>query len=511
MTDNNIILGRLGKDAVRKAVMGHQEWPRYAADNDVTGKPSKEQMLDFADHTDIDVLGVVAAAYEAAGETPPAQPGDAPAPRRAASAKAPAKADKADADEADEAPAPATGGDVSAPVALDALADRALAGAADWLSDKVLGDMRGGVTDALADAFNAGAASVVPATPTVAGAAMPVFNRAAPAMPGKVKTLGEAFGIRGKHAARKVTTWTAADAPAKDAAYHFNADLLATVTAKLERGGNVWLYGPRATGKTTFAAQVAAHLGRPFVRLSVDAYTEPADWRGSRDMAQGTTYWTDGAFVAAIRRAGCLILVDEPTLNARIAAFLQTALDERFVTIPETGEVVRFAPGVVVIVGDNTAGSGDMTGQYGGTYEQNTAFLSRFKVFVPVDYMAPADEARVLAARLGVKVKDARPFADFAAKVRKAPECGEPLDHRALVAWMEECLDGTDDALAFELAVQNKMRPAFGDVARQMWNAHFAGKGHEGALRGEAPAPATIDGALTDADLADAASVLETN
>ena len=54
-----IELGRHGKDALKKACRNHPSWKRWIVDNMIEGAPTKAQMLDFADHTDIKVQGIM--------------------------------------------------------------------------------------------------------------------------------------------------------------------------------------------------------------------------------------------------------------------------------------------------------------------------------------------------------------------------------------------------------------------------------------------------------------------
>ena len=44
-----------------------------------------------------------------------------------------------------------------------------------------------------------------------------------------------------------------------------------------DAGQNVWLWGMKGTGKTTFAQQFAGRLGRPFFLVPVDGTTEKSE------------------------------------------------------------------------------------------------------------------------------------------------------------------------------------------------------------------------------------------
>jgi cobaltochelatase CobS len=270
--------------------------------------------------------------------------------------------------------------------------------------------------------------------------------------------------------------YDAPDAPAVDPAYIW-PEATALIVAMLARGRHVFLNGPKGTGKTEFAAQLAARFGRPFARISADDQTEAAVLTGmTAPDASGGTVWKDGQLTKAIRRPGTVILLDEPSV-ARPGALMvmQAILDgSRALYIAETGERVPLAPGVVILAADNTNGTGDTSGQYEGTRRLNAAFLDRFALFPVFDYLDPDQEARILTARTGCKARTAAALCKWAALTRRAADAGD-LSHgvglRRLMALAEAITDGAEPARAFALSVLQAAPHDDVEPLRQMWAA----------------------------------------
>jgi MoxR-like ATPase len=140
--------------------------------------------------------------------------------------------------------------------------------------------------------------------------------------------------------------------------------------------------------------------------------------------------------------------------------------------VAETGEVIPVAPDVVFLLADNTNGTGDVTGQYEATRRLNRATLDRCAVFVAFDYLDPAQETAVIAARSGLSKKAAAMLAKFAALTRQKAQGGD-VSHgiglRRLMA-LAECLAiGTDPSVAFQLSVIEGAPYDDKEPLRQLW------------------------------------------
>ncbi|MDA4629516.1 AAA family ATPase, partial [Escherichia coli] len=82
----------------------------------------------------------------------------------------------------------------------------------------------------------------------------------------------------------------------------------------------------KGTGKTSLPREIAARTKRPCVRIAHHRTTEPVELIGSMYPASnGGVEWKDGVLTAAIRRAGTIIILDEPTFcRAGVLALYQT-------------------------------------------------------------------------------------------------------------------------------------------------------------------------------------------
>lgn len=405
-------------------------------------------------------------------------------------AQADAEAADAEADEAadaDEAPAEDEGADAApAEDAAQADADSIEAKAAAAVKE-VLAPMGAGNMTGFQAALNALAVKAVTPPPAPAPVYYTDPAKVRGVIPVKVgrKTMTQA-GIKALLTARDDATaldvYNAPDAPRVDERYTWPEHFTAPALAALAAGLNVFFHGPAGTGKTTFAEQVAARFGRPFVRISCDDQTEAATLVGMTvPDGNGGVKWQDGQLTAAIRRAGTVVLIDEPSV-ARAGALmvLQGLLDgARAIALQETGERVPVADGVLFIAADNTNGTGDETGAYEGTRRLNRAFLDRFAVTLRLDYMPTAQEAQVIAKRTNLKPAHAMEIAKFATLTRTGAQKGEVshgLGIRRLFALGDLIARGVEPTMAFQLTVIETAPFEDREPLRQLWTAHINGR-----------------------------------
>ena len=268
--------------------------------------------------------------------------------------------------------------------------------------------------------------------------------------------------VTGKAMVEGVTldTYDAPDAPGADAHYQWPAGTKAGLS-KVARGQVVFLTGPAGTGKTSWAEQVAARTGRPFVRISCHQDTSASALLGGfMSDGQGGFRWNDGVLLKAIRRPGTVVLIDEPSAARPDAMMiLQGVLEPRgSVTVDETGEKVRVAPGVSFVLADNTNGTGDVTGAYEGTRRMNRATLDRCAATLVIDYLPPAVEAKVITARTGLASHLADKLVGYANLTRQEVSRGA-LTHgvglRRLLAWAECIVDGIPAKEGWAVSILN--------------------------------------------------------
>jgi MoxR-like ATPase len=295
--------------------------------------------------------------------------------------------------------------------------------------------------------------------------------------------MGKLFALKAPQAKMMANIWDAADALTPDPAYQVDVPTMTAAVTAWEHGETLWLVGPMGSGKGTLCREYAARTRRPFVRIGFERSTEVVDLRGQSEPVPGETHgaqmvWVDKVFTASVRRPGTFILLDEiTTAPAGTVAWYQTVLDERQITLP-TGEIVHFAPGVIVAIADNTAGYGDPTGAYAGTAPANAALIDRCSRMVYVDYLPPAKEALALHKRTGIPFPAAERLAKFAAKVRadqaKAGGEARAFSYRRIVAFaLATFRDRIDAPTAWETTAFSRLPDADREALRQAVRIDF--------------------------------------
>jgi cobaltochelatase CobS len=301
---------------------------------------------------------------------------------------------------------------------------------------------------------------------------------------GKTLPFNKLFGTRSSlgFAQKPISLWESHGmAPSVDPYFVIDAEPMAALATAAEHETNVWLVGPSGAGKSSMPRQFAAYTGRPFTLIQFTKQTSVQELVGGKGAENGSTKWEDGSLIAAMKRPGMVIFIDEPTLApAGVQAIIQNVTDDhRTYTIHETGEVVRCAPGVVFVIADNTNGTGDETGQYAGTNQANTALVNRFKRMIRIDYLTKAQETAALLNHCpGTPQAAAEHIVDFMQRARKLPEMeGIALSLRQMVGFVGMVKDGFSAKYSMECAILVKLpateRAALETMATLQWTDAF--------------------------------------
>ena len=304
-------------------------------------------------------------------------------------------------------------------------------------------------------------------------------------------TLGSLFGLTGALAAHETSLWTGGlDVPTVANDHVWPDDIAGFATMTLVRNRPTYFTGPKGVGKTTTIEQVAARLGRPFVVISCSEETELPALIGTLVPHNGGVIFKYGTLTRAMQIAGAIILLDEvDTLRTGVAIGLNSILENREITIPETGERVCCADGVLFVGAGNSNGRGDTSGRYGGVNEQNAATMSRFRNMVGVSYLTPAKEAKLLQGRTSCPAALAKLLVGAANVTRNAVSGGtlsDGMSFRALQSWAENLVDGHEPARAARLALLNQASVEEGEVLRQILLTHASDNLIAEALGGQA-------------------------
>jgi len=306
--------------------------------------------------------------------------------------------------------------------------------------------------------------------------AAPIAGMPTPARCIGKRSAGEVFNVTGPLASLPLPIYNATDAPAIDPEYVMPECLPAVLAAAVRYRSGVFLTGPAGTGKTTLAQQIAARLGRPYVRISCTANTDAAMLVGMTVPDNGGVKFQPGILTRAISRPGVVLLIDEPsTARDGILYVLQALLDDaRRIAVDETGDVFPLAPDAMVFLADNTNGSGDASGAYAGTRNLSRALLDRVDMFA-IDYMPAHKEASVLRARSGANHALATLLINYAQMTRAKVSEGElptAIGLRRLVSWARHLTAGIDPQSAAEIAFLNASSPDAREVYQQLLTTH---------------------------------------
>jgi nitric oxide reductase NorQ protein len=112
--------------------------------------------------------------------------------------------------------------------------------------------------------------------------------------------------------------------------------------------------GPTGCGKTRFVEHMAARLSRPLVTVSCHDDLAAADLVGRHLIGGGDTVWCDGPLTRAVRE-GAICYLDE-IVEARkdtTVVLHPLADDRRVLPVERTGEVLKAAPGFMLVISYN--------------------------------------------------------------------------------------------------------------------------------------------------------------
>lgn len=156
--------------------------------------------------------------------------------------------------------------------------------------------------------------------------------------------------------------------------YIWDADMLKMMIAFFYSGNTALkLIGETGTGKTEYVTQYHAALNMPLFFIVANPKMEAYHLIGREIPTAGGTVWRDGPVLAAARH-GLSVLIDEyNVIDPGEATGLNSFLEGRPYTVPDTGETVVPAPGfrIFVTVNPNTFG-------YSGRNIQDMANDDRF-------------------------------------------------------------------------------------------------------------------------------------
>lgn len=188
---------------------------------------------------------------------------------------------------------------------------------------------------------------------------------------------------------------------------------------------NLDISGPKGSGKTALALQIAAQRGSPV--YVANAYTQRSsdEWFGQERVSPETgTYYEQSLFVEAVEQGGVTVVINDLALmqNKAVQNGLNDLLDYRLreawvEQLAHTlGRPVRVAPGTLFIATRNEGS------EYTGNVKLSANILDRFPNRIFMGYPPTHVQVQVLVNKTGVNATDAGRLAYFADSLRQLDE-----------------------------------------------------------------------------------------
>lgn len=293
----------------------------------------------------------------------------------------------------------------------------------------------------------------------------------------------------------------------------FEYKVLRRMLRNIDQGTPIWAWGDSGCGKTELFKQIGVRLNRPVFVISFGEESSLRELLGTHaisstpDQVQpgsekgaasiGAAIWSlarrglglktefrYGQLPIAIQQEGAIVILDEYNMAPPgVAAQFNTFLETGELTIPDTGETIRVAQNVVLVVTANTSGGIDEAGLYAGSQTQNGATRTRF-AYIHLDYL-PADlEKEMLKGRVdqvdAVKTPGDKPFSmmavDIANACRSLVKSGQvslPFTPRNLIRFARTTKELRDIADAFRDAYYDGLTAAERVPVGQVFHKQF--------------------------------------
>lgn len=202
---------------------------------------------------------------------------------------------------------------------------------------------------------------------------------------------------------------------------------------------NMMLQGPTGCGKTEMAVRILQDKKIEPFRMNLNGEVSVDDFVGMMTLEQGATVFKYGILPQAMQQGRPLILDECDAAPPEILFILQSVLEGNpLVLTKHGGETIKPVEGFCVIATANTFGKGDDSSLYAGTNVLNEAFLDRFAMVIPMNYLPKKKEIQVLTKRLGLHEVIAKKIVEVADLARKAMNEGKlfsTFSTRKCLAW----------------------------------------------------------------------------
>jgi len=255
--------------------------------------------------------------------------------------------------------------------------------------------------------------------------------------------------------------------PAMDEGYKWLQSETEMAVVGLMQKDRILLTGPKGSGKSTLTEQICARLNIPFMRVNCRQDMESSAIFGTPTVESGSIGWIPGP-AEILARSGGVLQVDEiSAAPAGINMAMQWMLERNGkVFVPDKpssvgDRMIEPCDWFRVVATDNTVLQGDATGEYAGTFVQNTALLDRFSMALVLDYPDVEHEFGIIRGKVkGIKAPEIRKLLKVAVKVREAYVKGDiefTMSPRTTLEWAEKIAYWDDPVLSLSMVFFNKL------------------------------------------------------
>jgi nitric oxide reductase NorQ protein len=201
----------------------------------------------------------------------------------------------------------------------------------------------------------------------------------------------------------------------------------------------VMLKGPTGCGKTRFVEYMAWRLKRPLISIACHDDLSASDLIGRYLIHSDSTVWHDGPLTRAAREGAICYLDEVVEARADTVVVLHALTDHRrLLPIDKTGEMLRAAPGFMLVVSYNP-------GYQRMLKDLKPSTRQRF-VALEFDFPSPEVEARIVERESGANHADAVALVALATRLRALQDRGlvEVPSTRLLVATARLAVSGIE-------------------------------------------------------------------
>lgn len=218
--------------------------------------------------------------------------------------------------------------------------------------------------------------------------------------------------------------------------------------------GRLWklgLFGPSATGKTSFVKSLAGSLGLPYMIVVGSKGMDETALFGKYVLKNGETVFEYGPLTLMMKYGGLFLLDEENMVAPEVVSSMNSVLDDTRLVTLDSGEVVQCHPNFRYCEAMNMA--------YAGTLEQNLSHESRIQMYMKMSGYDVNTEASIVVQSTGIDkatakkiVKLKNKIADIIENDPEADDTTQRVDLRSCIAWAERTIDCDGDIMKASLS-----------------------------------------------------------